>query len=49
MMRCSEENTGASFEHYSIYKFWELDENTPKEYFTKRDADTLRKKYNNRS
>lgn len=21
MMRCSEENTGASFEHYSIYKF----------------------------
>ena len=21
MMRCSEENTGAPFEHYSIYKF----------------------------
>ena len=37
---------GSSYEHYAIYRFWELDEETQKTYFTKREAVTLRRKYN---
>ena len=40
------EVAGSSYEHYAIYRFWELDEETQKTYFTKRDAVTLRRKYN---
>ena len=37
---------GASYEHYAIFRFWELTEDEQKTYFTKRDAVTLRRKYN---
>lgn len=38
--------TGTSYEHYAIYRFWELTEEEQKEYFSKGDADKLKKKYN---
>ena len=39
------EEVGSSYEHYLIYRFWELTEEEQKTYFTKRDAVTLRRKY----
>lgn len=45
-MERAQEVAGSSFEHYAIYRFWELDEETQKTYFTKRDAVILRRKYN---
>ena len=38
--------TGTSYEYYSIYRFWELTEEEQKTYFSKGDADLLRKTYN---
>ena len=46
MMKHSKEATGASYEHYAIYRFWEVDEETQKTYFCKGDADKLREIYN---
>lgn len=37
---------GSSYDHYSMYRFWELSEEEQKTYFTKRDAVALRRKYN---
>ena len=38
--------TGTSYEHYSIYRFWDLTEEEQKTYFSKGDADLLRNTYN---
>ena len=46
MMDRAKKVMGASYEHYSIYRFWELDEETQKTYFAKGDADKLREIYN---
>lgn len=46
MARAMEE-AGSSYEHYLIYRFWELTEEEQKTYFTKRDAVVLREKYTN--
>lgn len=40
---------GVSYEHYAIYKFWELTPEEQKTYFSKGDADRLRDKYNTNS
>ena len=45
-MERAKEVAGSSYEHYVIYRFWELTEEEQKTYFTKRDAVQLRKKYN---
>ncbi len=42
----AKKNTGASFEHYAVYKFWDLDEETQKTFFCKGDTNRLRDKYN---
>ena len=38
--------SGAEYKDYVAYRFWELDEEVQKTYFTKGDANALRKKYN---
>ena len=40
---------GVSYEHYAIYKFWELTPDEQKTYFSKGDADRLRDIYNKNS
>ena len=45
-MNHSKKMMGVSYEHYSIYRFWELTDEEQKEYFCKGDADLLREKYN---
>lgn len=42
----AKEISGASFEHYTVYKFWELTPEEQKTYFCKADAEKLRVKYN---
>lgn len=46
IMKASKENCGAEYKDYVAYRFWEVDEETQKTYFTKGDANALRKKYN---
>ena len=46
MMDKAKEENGVSYEHYSIYKFWELTSEEQKTYFSKGDAEKLRKLYN---
>lgn len=38
--------SGAEYKDYVAYRFWELDDEVQKTYFTKGDANALRKKYN---
>lgn len=45
-MEESKRKCGAEYKDYVAYRFWELDEETQKTYFTKGDANALRKKYN---
>lgn len=45
-MKRSKKETGASFNHYVSYRFWEVDEAVQKLYFSKGTADALRKTYN---
>ncbi len=40
---------GVSYEHYAIYRFWELTPEEQKTYFSKGDADRLRDIYNTNS
>lgn len=42
----SEELTGAEYKDYVAYKFWDLSDEEQKTYFTKGNANYLRKKYN---
>ncbi|NBH60262.1 hypothetical protein D1155_01060 [Anaerotruncus sp. 80] len=45
-MEESKAKCGAEYKDYVAYRFWETDEETQKTYFTKGDANALRKKYN---
>lgn len=45
-MKQAKKANGASYEHYAIYRFWELSEDVQKTYFSKGDADKLRDKFN---
>lgn len=45
-MEEAKRNSGVSFEHYSVYGFWKLSDEVQKEFFSKRDADLLKEKYN---
>ena len=42
----AEDTTGMSFEHYNHYRFWEVDESVRKDFFTKAQADMLKKRFN---
>lgn len=42
----AQELCGAEYKDYAAYRFWELDDDTQKTYFTKGMANALRKKYN---
>lgn len=45
-MKRAKKNTGASFENYFNFRFWELSEEIQKTYYTKGDVIALRRKYN---
>lgn len=45
-MAKAEKISGAEYKDYVAYRFWELDDEAQKTYFTKGDANALRKKYN---
>ena len=42
----AEDNIGISFEHYNHYRFWEVDEAVRPTFFTKAQADMLKKRFN---
>lgn len=42
----AKEVTGTSYEHYAVYRFWELSDEEQKTYFSKGDADKLNARYN---
>lgn len=48
-MKRSREVTGASYEQYVLYKFWQLSEQVQKTYFIKGDSDRLDQRYNTSS
>lgn len=48
-VRAAHKANGVSYEHYAIYRFWELTPEEQKTYFSKGDADRLRDIYNKNS